>query len=262
MIKVIVCGACGRMGREVIAKVRQTKEMELIGAIEAPAHPLIGKDIEGVEIREGLEEVVQPGAVIIEFTTPSATLAHLETAKRKKIPMVIGTTGFKEGEYARIKEASRNIPILISPNMSIGINLLFKVVEKITKAIGKDFDKEIVEVHHRNKKDAPSGTARRIAQIIAKAEGEDLSRVGVYGRKGLGKGRSKKEIGIHAIRGGSVVGEHTVLFAGEGERLEITHRAESRQIFAQGAILGAKFISKQKKGLYDLQDALGIKTNV
>jgi len=262
MLKVIVCGACGRMGKEVIAKICQSKEMKLMGAIEAPDHPLIGEDIEGVKISSDLGKAIRPDCVIIEFTTPSATMEHLEIARKKKMPMVIGTTGFTEKEYAWIKEVSRNIPILISPNMSIGINILFKVVEEISRVLGKDFDKEIVEVHHRNKKDAPSGTAKRIAQIIARAEGKDLSRVGVYERKGLGKGRSEEEIGIHAVRGGSVVGDHTVLFAGKGERLEVTHRAESRQIFAQGAVLGAKFISKQKKGLYDLQDALGIKENI
>jgi 4-hydroxy-tetrahydrodipicolinate reductase len=262
MLKVVVCGACGRMGKEIIVRVCQLKEMKLIGAIEAPDHPFVGENIGGVKIKSDLEKAIQLGCVIIEFTTPSATIQHLKIAGKKKIPMVIGTTGFNEKEYAWIKETSRNIPILISPNMSIGINVLFKVVEEVSQVLGKNFDKEIVEVHHRNKKDAPSGTAKRIAQIIAQAEGKDLSRVGVYGRKGIGKGRNKGEIGIHAVRGGSVVGEHTVVFAGEGERLEITHRAESRQIFAEGAILGAKFISKQKKGLYNLQDALGIKTTI
>ncbi|MEA3485380.1 MAG: 4-hydroxy-tetrahydrodipicolinate reductase [Candidatus Aerophobetes bacterium] len=262
VLKVVVCGACGRMGKEVIAKVCQLKEMKLIGAIEAPDHPFIGKNIGDVKISSDLESIVQSNCVIIEFTTPLATMEHLKIAEKKKMLMVIGTTGFNEEEYGRIKETSCNIPILISPNMSIGINVLFKVVEEVSQVLGKNFDKEIVEVHHHNKKDAPSGTAKRIAQIIAQTEGKDLSRVGVYGRKGIGKGRSKEEIGIHAIRGGSIVGEHTVVFAGEGERLEITHRAESRQIFAQGAILGAKFISKQKKGLYDLQDALGIKTTI
>jgi len=142
--------------------------------------------------------------------------------------------------------------------MSIGINVLFKVVEQVARVLGEGFDKEIIEAHHRNKKDAPSGTAKRLAEIIAAVGGEDLSTVGVYGRKGVTT-RGRKEIGIHAVRGGSIVGEHTVLFAGNGERLEIIHRAESRQIFAQGAILAAKFIAKREKGLFDLQDALGIK---
>jgi len=259
MIKVIVCGACGRMGREVIAKLIDGKEMTLVGAVEAPHHPSIGEVVGGVRIISDLEKVAQPGAVVIEFTTPQATIEHLKIARRKKMCMVIGTTGFKEDEYDEIRKASQVIPILISPNMSIGINVLFKVVEQITKALGADFDKEIIEAHHRNKKDAPSGTAKRIAEVIARAEGENLSRVGIYGRKGVIGGRSRKEIGIHAVRGGSVVGDHTVLFAGEGERLEIIHRAESRQIFARGAILSAKFISKEKKGLFDLQDALGLR---
>ncbi|RLE08797.1 4-hydroxy-tetrahydrodipicolinate reductase [Candidatus Aerophobetes bacterium] len=259
MIKVIVCGACGRMGREVILKVDQAKEMSLIGAVEAPDHPSIGKIIKGVRVTSDLERIAQVGAVVIEFTTPQATIEHLEVAKRKKMSMVIGTTGFNEDEYNKIREASHIIPILISPNMSIGINVLFRVVEEVSRALGKEFDKEIIEAHHRNKKDAPSGTAKKIAEIIAKAAGENLSQVGVYGRKGLTGKRSEKEIGIHAVRGGSIVGDHTVLFAGEGERLEIIHRAESRQIFAQGAIMAAKFISKQQKGLFDLQDALGLR---
>jgi len=233
--------------------------MTLLGAVEAPHHPSIGEVVGGVRIISDLEKVAQVGAVVIEFTTPQATIEHLKIAIRKKMCMVIGTTGFKEDEYDEIRKASQVIPILISPNMSIAINVLFKVVEQITQALGVDFDKEVIEAHHRNKRDAPSGTAKRIAEIIARAEGENLSRVGVYGRKGVIGGRSREEIGIHAVRGGSIVGDHTVLFAGEGERLEIIHRAESRQIFARGAILSAKFISKQKKGLFNLQDALGLR---
>jgi len=261
MLKVIVCGALGRMGKEVIYKISQRKDIELIGAIEAPQHPSLGKETEkGIKVSPRLESAVEKESIIIEFTTPSATLEHLRIAEKKRIPMVIGTTGFKKKEYERIKRASNTIPIIISPNMSIGINLLYSIVKQITKILGENFDKEIIETHHRNKKDAPSGTAQRIAQIIAEVEGRGLSEVGVYGRKGIKKEiRSKGEIGIHAIRGGSVVGEHTVLFAGEEERLEITHIAESRGIFARGAILAAKFLVKKEKGLYDLQDVLGLK---
>ncbi len=254
-MKVIVCGASGRMGKEIISLCKK-KGIKLVGAIEAPQHPCLGKEVEkGVKISSNLEKVIKKDSVIIEFTTPSATLKHLKIAKKKKIPMVIGTTGFEEKEYLWIEEASKDIPILLSPNMSIGINILFKLIKEITRISGEEFDTEIIEMHHRGKKDAPSGTAKKIAEIIAKTKGKNLSQIGVYGRKGLKK-RTDEEIGIHAVRGGSVVGEHTVIFAGEGERLEITHRAESRQIFARGAIRGAEFIIKQKKGLYTLQDAL------
>ncbi len=260
MIKTIVCGARGRMGRQVILEVQQDPTMELIGAIESPHHPELGKKVtEEVVVSSGLEEVVLEGAVIIEFTTPTATLEHLKIAKGKKISMVIGTTGFQAVELNRIREASCSIPILLSPNMSIGINLLFKLAQISAKTLGKEFDKEVVEVHHRKKRDAPSGTAKRIAQILAQVEEEKLDQVGVFGREGMIGERRKEEIGIHAVRGGSVVGDHTVIFAGEGERLEITHRAESRQIFARGAILAAKFIAQKKIGLYNLQDVLGIK---
>lgn len=260
MIKTIVCGARGRMGQQVILEIQQDPTMELIGAIESLHHPGLGKKVtEEVVVSANLEEVAPEGAVIIEFTTPVATLDHLKIAKRKKISMVIGTTGFQEVELNLIREASRSIPILLSPNMSIGINLLFKLVQISAKTLGKEFDKEVVEVHHRRKKDAPSGTAKRIAQILAQVEEQRLDQVGVFGREGTIGERRKEEIGIHAVRGGSVVGDHTVIFAGEGERLEIAHRAESRKIFARGAVLATKFIAQKKIGLYDLQDVLGIK---
>jgi len=228
-IKVIVCGARGRMGQEVVSMILKEKGWQLIGAVD-------------------LQDVLQKDAVIIEFTTPLATLEHVRVARENHIPCVIGTTGFKNSEIEEIKKASCSIPILLSPNMGRGINLLFALVEKIARIL-PDFDKEIVEAHHNLKKDAPSGTAYRIAQILAEVEGKDLS----VGR------RKRNEIGIHSIRGGSIVGDHTVIFAGEGERLEITHRAESRKIFARGALLAAKFIADKEPGLYDLQDALGIK---
>ena len=261
MLKVIICGALGRMGKEITYKISQREDIELVGAIESPQNPLLGEEIVGgIKVGSQLENVVERDSIIIEFTTPSATLEHLKIAEKKKIPMVIGTTGFEKEEYERIKKASTAIPIIISPNMSIGVNLLCSIVKQMTKVLGESFDKEIIETHHRNKKDAPSGTARRIAQIIAETEGRDLSEVGVYGRKGIrNEARSRKEIGIHAIRGGSAAGEHRVLFAGEGEILEITHRAESREIFASGTILAAKFLVGKEKGLHDFQHVLGVK---
>ncbi|MEA1965346.1 MAG: 4-hydroxy-tetrahydrodipicolinate reductase [Candidatus Aerophobetes bacterium] len=259
MVKIIVCGARGRMGKNVVDLVFQEKEAKLTGAVEAPNHPSIGKEIRGIKLTSDLERVIQKDAVIIEFTIPEASMNHLNIAKKRGIPIVIGTTGFTEEEKAKIKESSLSIPILFSPNMSIGINLLFNIVGEIAHLLGEGFDKEIIELHHRHKKDAPSGTAKKIAQIIAEAEGKKLSEVGIYGRRGETGERSTEEIGIHSVRGGTVPGEHKIIFAGAKEELEITHRAESRYIFARGALLGAKFIAKQKNGLYTLQDVLKIR---
>jgi len=258
-IKVIVCGAQGRMGKEIISIIQDEENWELIGAIESPLHPKIGTEVSGgLRITSHLEEVIQRDAVMIEFTNPSATIEHILIAKEKGTPCVIGTTGFKSSEMEEIKRASQVIPILLSPNMSIGINLVFALIKEIATVL-PDFDKEIIEAHHNLKQDAPSGIACRIAQILAEVEGKSLSEIAVYGRKGIVGKRKKGEIGIHSVRGGSIVGDHTVVFAGEGERLEITHRAESRRIFARGALFAARFIIQKKKGLYDLQDALGIK---
>jgi len=248
------------MGKKVVDVVSQEKKAKLIGVVEVPNHPSIGKEIRGIKLTSDLERVIQKDAVIIEFTTPEASINHLNIARKKDTPIVIGTTGFTKEEETKIKESSSYIPILLSPNMSIGINLLFNIVEEITHLLGEGFDKEIIELHHRHKKDAPSGTAKKIAQIIAEAGGKKLSEVGVYGRRGETGQRSKEEIGIHAVRGGTIVGEHKIIFAGNEEELEITHRAESRYIFARGALFGAKFIAKQKNGLYTLQDALKIRS--
>lgn len=258
-IKLVVCGARGRMGREVLSLVNEEKEKwELVGIVESPTHPEIGMEIyKGLRLTCHLEEVAQKGAVIIEFTTPRASLEHLDIACKRGVPCVIGTTGFRESEIERIRQISEKIPVLLSPNMSIGINLLFFIVRQIAEIL-KDFDREIVEAHHHLKQDAPSGTARRIAEILAEVEGKKLSDVAVYGRKGITSSRKKEEIGIHSVRAGSIVGDHTVIFAGDGERIEIIHRAESRRIFARGALVAAQFIVNQKPGLYDLQDALGI----
>lgn len=260
MYKIIVCGACGRMGRELIRVIDELEDIQLVGAIEAPNHPCMARKIGKIEVSFNLEESIQEGAVVVEFTTTSATLEHLGIAKRKGTPMVIGTTGFKDEEYSIIEEASQEIPILLSPNMSVGINLMYNLVKQASQILqGKKFDHEIIELHHRLKKDAPSGTAKKIAEIIAEATGKDLSENLVYGRKGITGERTEQEIGIHSVRGGTAVGEHTVVFAGNGERLEITHRADSRRIYALGAVLAAQFITGKEKGLYDLQDALKVK---
>jgi len=255
-LRVIVCGALGRMGKEIVAELDKNKEMRLVGALEAPDHPLLGKIIAGVPVCSNLREIVEEANVIVDFTTPAATLSHLSVARQLRIPLVIGTTGFSEREIFQIKETSDTIPILLSPNMSPGINLIFLLIEQVARFLGKEFDVEIIEAHHRKKKDAPSGTARRIAKILTEVRKNDLSKTIVYGRKGMVGERAGGEIGMHSLRGGSIVGDHTVIFAGEGERIEITHRAESRRIFARGALLAARFIVKKKSGLYTFQDVL------
>lgn len=259
--KVIVCGACGRMGQELVSLIRSEQNWQLVGAIEAPDHPQLGKEIfPGLRVTFDLREAIlkNQDVTVIEFTTPSATLKHLQIVDEEQARMVIGTTGFKTSEVDRIKQASERIPVLLSPNMSVGINLLFVLVKEIARVL-PDFDKEVIEAHHRRKQDAPSGTANRIAEILAQVENKSLSELAVYGRKGIVGEKKKGEIGIHSIRAGSIVGDHTVLFAGEGERMKITHRAESRRIFARGALVGARFLLGKEKGFYDLQDALGIK---
>lgn len=262
VVRVVVSGACGKMGERIISLISQDKGIELVGAIEDPSHPSIGKVTkEGVSIDkdEALEGLLKEAEILIEFTNPVATLSHLEVCKDMGKGGVIGTTGLDEGGLRRIREASTFIPIIISPNMSLGVNLLFNIAARITKALGWEYDIEIIEAHHHYKKDAPSGTALRLGEVIASSLGRDLKDVAVYGRKGTVGQRGKEEIGFSVIRAGDIIGEHTILFATEGERIEITHRAHSRDTFARGAIKAAKFLKGLSPGLYDMEDVLGLK---
>lgn len=267
MTKIIVCGATGRMGSRITALSKDYDNLKLVGAVEKKGHELIGKDIgsilaigeRGVILNDDLESIIDKGDVVIDFTSISSTLNHVKIAKNYKKAMVIGTTGFSKEELEPIKEASKDIPIVLAPNMSVGVNLLLKVLKDIATVLGDDYDIEIIEAHHRLKKDAPSGTAMKMAQVIAEAVGRDLDNVAVYSRKGLIGERTKNEIGIQTIRAGDIVGEHTVLFGGLGERIEITHKASSRDTFARGALKAALWISDRKAGLYDMQDVLGLK---
>jgi 4-hydroxy-tetrahydrodipicolinate reductase len=202
---------------------------------------------------------VKAGDVLIDFTLPEASLDHIRECAEHGKPAVVGSTGFSKEQLAEIGKYAQKIPCVVSPNMSIGVNLCFKILEEIAKTIGEDYDMEIVEAHHRMKKDAPSGTAMKMAQVIAHAVNRNLDQVGVYARKGMIGERSKKEIGIQTLRAGDIVGEHTVMFAGKGERIELTHRAHSRDTFAAGAVRAAKWVVGKKPGLYDMQDVLGLK---
>ena len=254
MVRIIVSGASGRMGQRIIRLALLDKEIELTGAVESPGHPSIGANItEKVKLSDNLNKIIGQSDVLIEFTTPPATISHLEIATMKSLPMVIGTTGFHGANEKKLLDMSSKIPCVLSSNMSLGVNLLFKIVDESNKVL-KDYDQEIVEIHHGGKRDAPSGTARRLAEILKGTSDKSY----VYGRQGTPGPRPKKEIGIHAVRAGDVVGEHTVIFAGTGERLELIHRAHSRDTFAMGAIRAAKWIVGKPSGIYSMQDVLGL----
>ncbi len=267
MVKIIISGILGRMGRQITKLAVADKDIEIAGGLESPDcvhfHENVSEIVEGdvdAPITADLAKIIDKGDVIIEFSgNPEGALGHirLAAADKNKKGVVIGTTGFNEDELKEIEELSKDIPIVLAPNMSIGVNLLFKLVEEAARALkDKGYDIEVVEMHHRYKKDAPSGTAVKIVDILKKATG--IKKV-VYGRHGLVGERPSDEIGVFALRGGDVVGDHTIIFAGLGERLELTHKASSREIFAKGALEAAKWVKDQKPGLYDMLDVLGLK---
>ena len=266
MIKVVVCGGCGKMGSKVAQLIHQNKDMELVGIIESPSHPDKGKDWgmsvglgkTRVIITDDLEGIIQKADQIVEFTNPKVSLQHLEIVSKYKKAMIIGTTGFLPEETEKIKNLASDIPFLLSPNMSLGVNLLFKLTAEVAATLNDDYDIEIVEAHHRFKKDAPSGTAKKLAQEIAKAKGVNLDEIAIYGREGIIGERKKGEIGIHSIRSGDITGEHTVMFTALGERLELTHKAHSRDTFAYGTIQAIKFIEGKSAGFYEMKDVLNI----
>jgi len=267
MVNVIVAGAAGRMGCRLVDLLKRSDSLALVGAVEGKGHQAIGMDVgeaagcgaTGVSIQDDLSSVMDLGDVVIDFSIPPASLAHLTVAAENKRAMVIGTTGFSSGDLKKIQDLTQSIPCVVSPNMSVGINLIFKVIADIAKTLGDHYDIEIVEAHHRLKKDAPSGTALKMAQVLADATGRDLEKVGVYSRKGLIGERKRNEIGIQTIRAGDIIGDHTVLFAGIGERIEVTHRAQSRDTFAAGALRAAQWVVSQPPGLYNMHDVLGIR---
>ena len=255
MLKIAVCGAAGRMGSNIIALAQNNPELSVVAGVERKE--LQKNCASNIKLSENLADVIDLCDLIIDFTAPDVTLKNVALAKEKNKPIVIGTTGFDAKNLETIANASKNIPVLISPNMSLGINLLFKLSAIAAKAL-KGFDVEIVELHHNQKKDAPSGTAAKLAEIMALAADKDIAKVGVYGREGMVGARTKDEIGVMAVRAGDIVGEHTVYLVGAGERVELTHRAYSRDILASGAIAAAKWLSKQKAGLYSMQDVLSL----
>ena len=261
-VEVVVLGAMGRMGQMVIEICAKKRDVITVAsAIETSGFPGMGRNIaEDLEVilRDSLEAVLKPGQVVIDFTTPESSLAALQIAERIGAGYVLCTTGFTSEQKRDIEQASKKIPILFSPNMSVGVNVLFKVAEQVARTLGFDFDVEIIEAHHNQKKDAPSGTALGFAEAVAKGLDVSLDEKAVYGREGMTGARPSGEIGIHAVRGGDIAGDHTVLFAGDGERVEIRHVAHGRKIFAQGAVRAALFLKGKAPGLYTMADVLGL----
>ncbi|MCI0547633.1 MAG: 4-hydroxy-tetrahydrodipicolinate reductase [Candidatus Rokubacteria bacterium] len=266
MAEVIVAGAAGRMGSRLVALIQEAEDLALVAALEAPGHPALHKDAGevagigriGVPIAADPEGSFARDRILIEFSIPEASLAHLRLVAKHGGRAVIGTTGFSPSQRDEVERIARQVPVLLSPNMSVAVNVAFRVLADMARMLGDDYDVEITEVHHRFKKDAPSGTALRMGEIVAQSLGRELGKVAVYGRHGVPGERSRKEIGMLSLRSGDVVGEHTVSFGSLGERLELTHRSHSRDTFGRGALRAARFIATAAPGLYSMQDVLGL----
>jgi 4-hydroxy-tetrahydrodipicolinate reductase len=263
---IAVAGASGRMGQMLIDAVREAPDCTLAGALDLASSPAVGKDAgsfsgqpTGVLITADLRQGLQGSQVLIDFTRPEGTMAHLKVCRELGLGLVIGTTGFTDAQKAEIAEASQDIAIMMAPNMSVGVNVTLKLLEMAAKALSTGYDIEIVEAHHRHKVDAPSGTALKMGEVIAEALGRDLKDCAVYAREGVTGERDPSSIGFATIRGGDIVGDHTVLFAGIGERIEISHKSSSRVTYAQGSLRAVRFLAGRKPGLYDMFDVLGLK---
>lgn len=265
MTRIAITGAAGRMGKTLLEAVNQTEGTEVAVALERPGSSVVGVDagelagigMLGVTV---VDDIAASDAfdVLIDFTRPEVTLANLAQCRQRGSAMVIGTTGFTDAQKAELAAAAKDIPIVFAPNMSVGVNLCLKLLEMAAKVLGDTVDIEVIEAHHRHKVDAPSGTALRMGEVVADALGRDLKDCAVYGREGVTGERDRKTIGFETIRAGDIVGDHTVLFAGDGERVEITHKASSRMTFAGGAVRAAQWLEGRTAGLYDMQDVLGL----
>ncbi len=266
MIRAVVAGAAGRMGGCNIRAVREADDFELRGAFEVAGHAAVGKDAGaaagvgemGVPVVDRAEDAMRGGDVLIDFSSPAASLDHLRQAASLGLAAVIGTTGFDPAQKEAVSELADRVRAVIAPNMSVGVNVLIALVRQAAGLLGEDFDVELVEAHHHFKKDAPSGTALALAEAAAEALGRDLSRVGVYGREGQVGERTREEIGVMTLRAGDLVGEHTVMFGGVGERIELIHRAHSRDNFARGAMRAARWVMDRPVGIYSMADVLGL----
>jgi 4-hydroxy-tetrahydrodipicolinate reductase len=265
MQQIAIAGSSGRMGRALIEALFQAPDLRLHAALEHPDSPFIGKDAgeligspSGVKISANVQQALTGAEVLIDFTRPEGTLAHLEVCRRLGVKAVIGTTGLSVEQKARVSDAARDIAIMFAPNMSVGVTLLLKLLETAASVLNEGYDIEIIEAHHRHKVDAPSGTALRMGEVIAQTLGRNLAECAVYGREGVTGERQPSTIGFATVRGGDIVGDHTALFAGIGERIEITHRASSRATFAVGALRAARFLAAKDRGLFDMRDVLGL----
>jgi len=266
MLELAIVGAAGRMGRTLLEVASDEAGVRVTAASEHPdsaalgsdTGTLIGRPASGVEVRASLEECVDDYAVAIDFTRPENSLQSLEICARHNKAIVIGTTGLSEAQQSRVAEFAQRIPVVWAPNMSVGVNLTLQLLATAARVLGDDYDVEIVEAHHRHKIDAPSGTALRMGEVVADALGRDLKECAVYGREGQTGERDGQTIGFATLRGGDIVGEHTVMFAGVGERVEITHRASSRSTFANGALRAARWLSSRPAGLYSMRDVLEV----
>ena len=264
--RVAVAGASGRMGHMLIEAIRASDDCRLAGALDVAASPAIGNDAaaflghaSGVAVSADLRAGLAQAQVLIDFTRPEGTLAHLKVCRELGINAVIGTTGFSEAQKSEITAAARDIAIVMAPNMSVGVNVTLKLLDMAARALATGYDIEIIEAHHRHKVDAPSGTALKMGEVIGQALGRDLQQCAVYSREGVTGEREPSTIGFSSIRGGDIVGDHTVLFAGTGERIEITHKASSRATYAQGSLRAVRFLVGRKSGLFDMFDVLGLK---
>ena len=264
-LRVAVAGASGRMGRMLVEAVLEAPDLTLAAALDQPTSAAIGQDAAAfmgrrseVAIEADLRAALSRADVLIDFTRPEGTLAHLAVCRALGVKAVIGTTGFTEAQKAEIAEAARDTALVMAPNMSVGVNVVLKLLQTAAQALSQGFDIEIVEAHHRHKVDAPSGTALAMGQVVADALGRDLKACAVYGREGVTGERDPSTIGFATVRGGDIIGDHTVMFAGIGERIEISHKSSSRAVYAQGSLRAARFLAGRATGLYGMDDVLGL----
>jgi 4-hydroxy-tetrahydrodipicolinate reductase len=265
-IKLAIAGAGGRMGRMLLEAARADAGVKVAVLLEHPASPLVGTDagvlspeLKGLRVQADAAAALPGSEVLIDFTRPEATLAYLALCRANGVNAVIGTTGFTPAQQREIEELARHIAIVFAPNMSVGVNVTMKLVEMAARALGLDYDIEVFEAHHKMKVDAPSGTALKLGEVAAAARGQSVAEAGVYARHGVTGERKAGSIGFSVVRAGDIIGDHTVFFAGTGERIEITHKSSSRATYAQGAMRAAKFLAGRKTGLFDMQDVLGLK---
>ena len=264
-LRIAVAGASGRMGQMLIEAVLRADDMALAGALDVATSPALGRDAgallgqpQGLAITADMDQALAEADVLIDFTRPEGTLAHLAACRRHGVKLVIGTTGFSPAQKAEIAAHAEHLAIVMAPNMSVGVNVVLKLLDMAARAMNQGYDIEVIEAHHRHKVDAPSGTALQMGEVLARALGRDLAECAVFAREGVTGERDPSSIGFATIRGGDIVGDHTVLFAGTGERIEITHKSSSRATYAQGSLRAARFLADRERGLFDMNDVLNL----